>query len=137
MTYLYVIGRSRYIRTNHFNDIQMYLIFLSNSSEQRFVIKRIYCNRVKNHFFVFRPCKRGKYTCVYFVRRVVEFSSYSDMKNALERLDDTELNGRRIRLVEDKRHRRSPTSSSRSICLPVINAISLDKYHTCCLFVKR
>lgn len=44
----------------------------------------------------------------------MEFASYSDMKNALERLDDTELNGRRIHLVEDKRHRRSRSSSSRS-----------------------
>jgi len=50
---------------------------------------------------------------------VVEFASYSDMKNALEKLDDTELNGRRIRLVEDRRRggaggRRSRSSSSRS-----------------------
>ena len=52
---------------------------------------------------------------------VVEFASYSDMKNALDKLDDTELNGRRIRLVEDRRRgggggggRRSRSSSSRS-----------------------
>ncbi|KAF5308711.1 hypothetical protein FQR65_LT06072 [Abscondita terminalis] len=50
---------------------------------------------------------------------VVEFASYSDMKNALEKLDDTELNGRRIRLIEDRRRRgggdrRSRSSSSRS-----------------------
>ncbi|KAK4872236.1 hypothetical protein RN001_016360 [Aquatica leii] len=47
---------------------------------------------------------------------VVEFASYSDMKNAIEKLDDTELNGRRIRLVEDRRRggRRSHSSSSRS-----------------------
>lgn len=48
---------------------------------------------------------------------VVEFASYSDMKNAIEKLDDTELNGRRIRLVEDRRSRggrRSHSSSSRS-----------------------
>lgn len=45
---------------------------------------------------------------------VVEFASYSDMKNAIERLDDTELNGRRIHLVEDKHRRRSRSSSSRS-----------------------
>ena len=30
--------------------------------------------------------------------RVVEFASKEDMKNALKKLDDTELNGRRIRL---------------------------------------
>lgn len=47
---------------------------------------------------------------------VVEFASYSDMKNALEKLDDTEINGRRIRLVEHKssRHSRSASYSSRS-----------------------
>ncbi|XP_014277146.1 serine-arginine protein 55 isoform X1 [Halyomorpha halys] len=46
---------------------------------------------------------------------VVEFASHSDMKNALEKLDDTELNGRRIRLIEDRRRsRRSRSSSSRS-----------------------
>lgn len=50
---------------------------------------------------------------------VVEFASSSDMKTAIEKLDDTELNGRRIRLVEDKRRntsgrRRSRSSSSRS-----------------------
>lgn len=52
--------------------------------------------------------------------RVVEFASASDMKTAIEKLDDTELNGRRIRLVEDKRRNgggrrgRSRSSSSRS-----------------------
>uniref|UniRef100_A0A1B6M4Z8 RRM domain-containing protein n=1 Tax=Graphocephala atropunctata TaxID=36148 RepID=A0A1B6M4Z8_9HEMI len=46
---------------------------------------------------------------------VVEFATSSDMKNALDKLDDTELNGRRIRLVEDRRNsRRSRSSSSRS-----------------------
>lgn len=47
---------------------------------------------------------------------VVEFASFSDMKNAIEKLDDTELNGRRIRLVEDKsaKRRRSGSYSSRS-----------------------
>src|SRR5699024_1819231 len=45
---------------------------------------------------------------------VVEFASYSDLKNAIEKLDDTELNGRRIRLIEDKKSRRSGSYSSRS-----------------------
>jgi len=38
------------------------------------------------------------------------------MRNALDKLDDTDLNGRRIRLVEDTRRksRRSRSSSSRS-----------------------
>lgn len=34
---------------------------------------------------------------------MVEFASLSDMKTAIEKLDDTELNGRRIRLIEDRR----------------------------------
>lgn len=55
------------------------------------------------------------YICDYIFCRVVEFATLSDMKNALDKLDDTELNGRRIRLVEDRRHsRRSRSSSSRS-----------------------
>lgn len=59
--------------------------------------------------------------CTSSVFRVVEFASASDMKTAIEKLDDTELNGRRIRLVEDKRRNggggrrgRSRSSSSRS-----------------------
>ncbi|CAG2251284.1 serine-arginine protein 55-like isoform X1 [Mytilus galloprovincialis] len=40
---------------------------------------------------------------------VVEFSSYSDMKTALDKLDNTEINGRKIKLIEDR-----PKSSSRS-----------------------
>uniref|UniRef100_A0A8D0LD27 RRM domain-containing protein n=1 Tax=Sphenodon punctatus TaxID=8508 RepID=A0A8D0LD27_SPHPU len=32
---------------------------------------------------------------------VIEFKSYSDMKRALEKLDGTEVNGRKNRLVED------------------------------------
>ncbi|GAB6031697.1 hypothetical protein CHUAL_009448 [Chamberlinius hualienensis] len=46
---------------------------------------------------------------------VVEFATYTDMKNAIEKLNDTELNGRRIKLVEDKSHkRRRSHSRSRS-----------------------
>ncbi|XP_059474400.1 serine/arginine-rich splicing factor 5 isoform X3 [Neocloeon triangulifer] len=47
---------------------------------------------------------------------VVEFATYQDMRNALDKLDDTDLNGRRIRLIEDTRRksRRSRSSSSRS-----------------------
>lgn len=40
-----------------------------------------------------------------FKFRVVEFASYSDMKRALDKLDETEINGRKIRLVEDKPRR--------------------------------
>ncbi|XP_056639341.1 serine-arginine protein 55-like [Diorhabda carinulata] len=45
---------------------------------------------------------------------VVEFVSYSDMKNAIEKLDDTEINGRRIRVFEDRRGGRKNRSVSRS-----------------------
>jgi len=38
---------------------------------------------------------------------IVEFSTYSDMKRALDRLDDTELSGRRIKLIDDYRRSRS------------------------------
>ncbi|KAM7242798.1 hypothetical protein CapIbe_007269 [Capra ibex] len=45
---------------------------------------------------------------------VIEFRSYSDMKHALDKLDGTEINGRNIRLIEDKprtSHRRSYSGS--------------------------
>ncbi|XP_077989197.1 serine/arginine-rich splicing factor 6-like isoform X2 [Glandiceps talaboti] len=48
---------------------------------------------------------------------IVEFATYGDMKNALEKLDGTEINGRKITLIEDKprkRRSRSPRSPSRS-----------------------
>lgn len=49
---------------------------------------------------------------------VIEFRQYSDMKRALEKLDGTEVNGRKIRLIEDrpgaKRRRSYSRSHSRS-----------------------
>jgi len=33
---------------------------------------------------------------------VVEFASSSDMKNAIEKLNDTEMNGRHITVTEDR-----------------------------------
>ncbi|XP_051507430.1 serine/arginine-rich splicing factor 5-like [Myxocyprinus asiaticus] len=46
---------------------------------------------------------------------VVEFASHSDMKNALEKLDGTDLNGRKLKLYEDhKRNRSRSRSRSRS-----------------------
>jgi len=58
---------------------------------------------------------------LFSVFSVVEFATLKDMKTAIEKLDDTELNGRRIRLVEDTRRngrrgrsRSSTTSRSRS-----------------------
>jgi len=46
-----------------------------------------------NH--VFRVC-----------HRVVEFATYSEMRRAIDKLDNTELNGRRVRLIEDKQTKR-------------------------------
>lgn len=34
---------------------------------------------------------------------VVEYASYDDMKNAMRKLDGSELNGRRLKLTEDYR----------------------------------
>ena len=45
---------------------------------------------------------------------VVEFANYDDMKNALEKLDDTELNGKKIKLSEATARRRRTRSGSRS-----------------------
>lgn len=45
---------------------------------------------------------------------VVEFASYSDLKTAIDKLDNTDLNGRRIKLVEDKDARRGSRRRSRS-----------------------
>uniref|UniRef100_A0AAR2KFL8 RRM domain-containing protein n=1 Tax=Pygocentrus nattereri TaxID=42514 RepID=A0AAR2KFL8_PYGNA len=45
---------------------------------------------------------------------VIEFRSYSDMKRAIDKLDGSDINGRRIRLVEDKPKRRRSYSGSRS-----------------------
>lgn len=40
--------------------------------------------------------------------RVVEFASYGDLKNAIEKLSGKEINGRKIKLIEgSKRHRYS------------------------------
>ncbi|XP_028827342.1 serine and arginine rich splicing factor 5a isoform X2 [Denticeps clupeoides] len=42
---------------------------------------------------------------------VVEFASHSDMKNAIEKLDGTELNGRKLKLFEDRKRNRSRSRS--------------------------
>lgn len=47
-----------------------------------------------------------KLTQNLFIFRVVEFASYDDMRNAIDKLDGTELSGRKIKLTEDrKKHR--------------------------------
>lgn len=45
---------------------------------------------------------------------VIEFRSHSDMKRAIEKLDGTDINGRKIRLVEDRPRKRRSYSGSRS-----------------------
>ncbi|XP_054633167.1 serine/arginine-rich splicing factor 6-like isoform X2 [Dunckerocampus dactyliophorus] len=45
---------------------------------------------------------------------VIEFRSHSDLKRAIDKLDGTDINGRKIRLVEDRPHRRRSYSGSRS-----------------------
>lgn len=45
---------------------------------------------------------------------VVEFYSRSDMERALDKLDGRDVNGRCIRLVEDRPHRRRSYSGTRS-----------------------
>lgn len=41
--------------------------------------------------------------CCFY--RVVEFASYSDLKNALEKLSGKEINGRKIKLIEAAKKR--------------------------------
>ncbi|KAG7520935.1 serine arginine-rich splicing factor 6-like isoform X2 [Solea senegalensis] len=45
---------------------------------------------------------------------VIEFRSQSDMKRALDKLDGTDINGRKIRLVQEKSRKRRSYSGSRS-----------------------
>ncbi|XP_054715656.1 serine/arginine-rich splicing factor 4-like [Uloborus diversus] len=45
---------------------------------------------------------------------VVEFASYADMKSAYSKLNNTELSGRKIKLIEDRPHRSSRRSRTRS-----------------------
>lgn len=45
---------------------------------------------------------------------VIEFRSSSDMKRALDKLDGSDINGRKIRLVEDRSRRRRSDSGSHS-----------------------
>ena len=44
------------------------------------------------------------FICCMF--RIVEYASYEDMRCAMRKLDGTELNGRKLRLIEDYRARR-------------------------------
>ena len=46
-----------------------------------------------------------EFSQVLSVNRVAEFATRGDMKNAITKLDNTELSGRKIRLIEDKPQR--------------------------------
>ena len=56
-------------------------------------------------FFIFYGDDDFNHLCC----SVVEYATYDDMKNAMKKLDASELNGRKIKLIEDyrgSRHRR-------------------------------
>lgn len=67
----------------------------------------MYRYMVDNQYFFYGKLifeeKNIKYKLFNF--RVVEFVFYFDMKRVLDKLDETEINGRKIRLVEDKLRR--------------------------------
>ena len=63
------------------------------------------------------------------VYRVVEFASYSDMKSALEKLDGTELNGRRIKLTEDHRRHRCVTWLDKILLRAWIWVVLMAKFY--------
>jgi RNA recognition motif-containing protein len=73
------------------------------------------CNELKNVSVLMIKLKLR----FYDIFRVVEFASSSDMRNAIEKLDDTELNGRHIRLVEDK-----PRKRGRYVTLVIVSSFS-------------
>lgn len=68
---------------------------------------------------------------------VIEFRLYSDMKRALEKLDGTEVNGRKIRLIEDRpgARRRRSYSRSQSRSRLVLHSV-LDVSKKCCYDVS-
>ncbi|CAG7723608.1 unnamed protein product [Allacma fusca] len=53
---------------------------------------------------------------------VVEFATYSDMKAAIDKLDDTDLNGSRIRLTEDRGRGRGG-GGGQSLALAVVPVV--------------
>jgi len=59
------------------------------------------------------------------VNRVVEFASYSEMRRAIDKLDNTELNGRRVRLVEDKSSKRRHRFAVPSDCASALSSLFL------------
>jgi len=65
----------------------------------------------------FRKAGEITYTSAHKIRNgegLVEFADRRGMQYALDKLDDTELNGKRLRLIEEKRGGRGGRSRSRS-----------------------
>ncbi|GFR18249.1 serine-arginine protein 55 [Trichonephila clavata] len=87
-------------------------------------LRTVYPLFCRSHFWVFQDLKdymrqagEVTYADAHKQRQnegVVEFASFSDMKNAIDNLDDTDLSGCRIKLIEDKSRRRRSRSRSRS-----------------------
>ena len=62
----------------------------------------------------------------------MEFAAYSDMKNAISKLDGTEINGRKIKLVEDKPKRSSRRRRYPHVLKEIISqTVALFKVKTC------
>lgn len=59
---------------------------------------------------------------------VIEFRTHSDMKRALDKLDGTDINGRKIRLVEDRPRRRKSYSGSRSRSGHLFKFLTIDLF---------
>lgn len=62
-----------------------------------------FLNLPSNASRVSRPSDLGPNGSSRSQLRVVEFASRSDMKNAISKLDGTELNGRKLKIFEDSR----------------------------------
>lgn len=45
----------------------------------------------------------GVCVCTISLFSIVEYATFDDMKNAMKKLDGTDLNGRRIRLIDSYR----------------------------------
>ena len=58
--------------------------------------------------------------------RVVEYANYDDMKNAMKKLDGAELNGRKLKLVEDYRGRRRRYVELGEVCTFIYIFLSLS-----------
>ena len=65
----------------------------------------------------------------------MEFATYGDMKNVITKLDDTEINGRRIRIIEQKpRGRRQRYVDCRINCRE-LNSQCLKCFNTVCVLL--